>query len=54
MTDLLQVTVFDYGAGNLHSLVKALETPRTTVRVETDPARAIDRSDWCRDRGPFP
>lgn len=45
MTDLLRVTVFDYGAGNLHSLVKALKTSRTTVRVETDPARAIDATD---------
>ena len=45
MTDLLRVTVFDYGAGNLHSLVKALETPRTTVRVETDPTRAIEATD---------
>ena len=33
------VTVFDYEAGNLHSLVKALETPFTVVRVDTDPAR---------------
>ena len=24
MTDRLVVTVFDYGAGNLHSLIKAL------------------------------
>jgi glutamine amidotransferase len=36
------VTLFDYGAGNLHSLAKALETPDTTVRVEPDPARALD------------
>jgi glutamine amidotransferase len=37
----LRVSVFDYGAGNLHSLVKALETPMTLVRVERDPARAV-------------
>ncbi len=37
----LRVTVFDYGAGNLHSLVKALETARTVVRVTTDPAAAV-------------
>jgi glutamine amidotransferase len=36
------VTIFDYGAGNLHSLAKALETPGVEVRVEPDPARATD------------
>ncbi|HEU4988885.1 MAG: imidazole glycerol phosphate synthase subunit HisH [Gemmatimonadota bacterium] len=36
----MRVTVFDYGAGNLHSLMKALETPEWTVAVETDPAAA--------------
>jgi glutamine amidotransferase len=36
------VTVFDYGAGNLHSLVKALAGPHIDVRVETDPIAAID------------
>jgi len=35
------VTVFDYGAGNLHSLVKTLETPFTTVHVETNAALAV-------------
>jgi imidazole glycerol-phosphate synthase subunit HisH len=44
-TTSLRVTVFDYGAGNLHSLIKALETPRTTVRVETDPARSVVETD---------
>ena len=34
------VTVFDYGAGNLHSLAKALEGPQVTVRIETDPVHA--------------
>lgn len=36
------VTVFDYGAGNLHSLVKALAAPHVEVRVEADPILAID------------
>lgn len=35
------VTVFDYGAGNLHSLVKTLRSPTRTVRVETDPVAAV-------------
>lgn len=34
------ITVFDYGAGNLHSLLKALALPGATVRVEADPRRA--------------
>ena len=37
----MNVTLFDYGAGNLHSLAKALEGPDATVRVETDPKRAV-------------
>lgn len=41
----LRVTVFDYGAGNLHSLVKTLETPNTGVRVESDPALAVQNTD---------
>ncbi len=36
----MRVTVFDYGAGNLHSLVKALDASTWTVDVEADPARA--------------
>ena len=35
------VTLFDYGAGNLHSLAKALEVPGATVRIEPDPRQAI-------------
>ena len=35
------VSVFDYGAGNMHSLVKALEMSGATVRVDTDPAAAV-------------
>jgi imidazole glycerol-phosphate synthase subunit HisH len=35
------VTLFDYGAGNLHSLQKALEGEGRTVRVERDPVAAL-------------
>ncbi|HEV7994401.1 MAG TPA: imidazole glycerol phosphate synthase subunit HisH [Gemmatimonadaceae bacterium] len=38
----MRVTIFDYGAGNLHSLGKALETANVSVRVETDPVLAIE------------
>jgi glutamine amidotransferase len=38
----MNVTLFDYGAGNLHSLAKALEGPGARVRIETDPVRAVD------------
>jgi imidazole glycerol-phosphate synthase subunit HisH len=38
----MRVTIFDYGAGNLHSLAKALETANVEVRVEADPVRAVD------------
>ena len=38
----MRVSVFDYGAGNLHSLAKALASPGLDLGVETDPARAID------------
>lgn len=40
-----RVTLFDYGAGNLHSLAKALEASGAAVRIETDPTRAIDATD---------
>jgi glutamine amidotransferase len=36
------VTVFDYGAGNLHSLVKAVERAGAVVRVVDDPRDALD------------
>lgn len=36
------ITVFDYGAGNLHSLLKVIEGTGRSVRLETDFARAID------------
>lgn len=35
------VTIFDYGAGNLHSLAKALAGPSRTVRLERDPRAAV-------------
>ena len=38
----MNVTIFDYGAGNLHSLAKALECPGVVVRIETDPVRAVE------------
>ncbi len=36
-----RITLFDYGAGNLHSLLKALDGPRRDVRVEPDPTAAL-------------
>jgi glutamine amidotransferase len=42
---MMRVTVFDYGAGNLHSLVKTLAGPERTVRVETDARGAVDDTD---------
>ena len=38
----MRVTLFDYGAGNLHSLAKALETPGVTLAIQADPAAAAD------------
>ncbi len=39
----MRVTLFDYGAGNIHSLAKALATaPGAEVRVQTDPVKALD------------
>lgn len=34
----MRVSVFDYGAGNLHSLLKSLAGPGIELRVDTDPA----------------
>jgi glutamine amidotransferase len=36
------VTLFDYGVGNLHSLAKALERWDAEVRIEADPAAALE------------
>jgi len=38
----VRVTIFDYGAGNLHSLAKALAGPRADVAIETNPVRATE------------
>ena len=37
----MRVSVFDYGAGNLHSLAKAIEGAGAEVRLESDPKAAI-------------
>jgi len=42
MTRAPSIALFDYGAGNLHSLMKALEVAGARVRVEPDPRRALD------------
>jgi imidazole glycerol-phosphate synthase subunit HisH len=41
----MRVTIFDYGAGNLHSLAKAIERGGVDVQVETDPVRAVVETD---------
>lgn len=38
----MRVTILDYGAGNLHSLAKALDDGVSSVRVEEDPMAALD------------
>lgn len=38
----MKVMIFDYGAGNLHSLAKALESDGASVQVEPDPLRALE------------
>ena len=38
---MLTVTLLDYGTGNLHSLAKALARNACSVRIESDPARAL-------------
>lgn len=42
---MMRVTVFDYGAGNLHSLVKTLTGNDRSVRVETDTRAAVEDTD---------
>ncbi len=44
-TPTVRVAVFDYGAGNLHSLIKSLEAGGAHVRVDTDPAAAVRDTD---------
>jgi glutamine amidotransferase len=41
----VRVTLFDYGAGNLHSLAKALAAPGVEVRTEPDAAAASADTD---------
>ncbi|MEO7041698.1 MAG: imidazole glycerol phosphate synthase subunit HisH [Gemmatimonadaceae bacterium] len=42
MTRKTVITIFDYGAGNIHSLVKALDTGDSVeVRLESDPIAAL-------------
>ncbi len=38
----MRVTIFDYGAGNLHSLAKALDVEGMDVCIEADPRRSVD------------
>ncbi len=38
----MRITIFDYGAGNLHSLAKAIEGADVSVWLETDPVAAVD------------
>lgn len=38
----MNVAIFDYGTGNLHSLAKAFENAGARVFVETDASRALD------------
>jgi len=35
----MRVALLDYGAGNMHSLAKALAVAGADVRVEADPTR---------------
>jgi glutamine amidotransferase len=37
----MRATILDYGAGNLHSLAKALAGAGAEVAIETDPRRAL-------------
>jgi imidazole glycerol-phosphate synthase subunit HisH len=37
----MRVTIFDYGAGNLHSLAKAIGGSGADIRFETDPRAAV-------------
>jgi glutamine amidotransferase len=38
----MRVTIFDYGAGNLHSLAKAIGPAASELVVEEDPAKAVN------------
>ncbi|MDB4907009.1 MAG: Imidazole glycerol phosphate synthase subunit hisH [Gemmatimonadetes bacterium] len=41
----MRLTIFDYGAGNLHSLAKALVMPGVELAIETNPSRAVEETD---------
>lgn len=41
----MRIHVFDYGAGNLHSLLKALDGPERSLQVSTDPGAAAEGAD---------
>ncbi|HEY7861100.1 MAG TPA: imidazole glycerol phosphate synthase subunit HisH [Gemmatimonadaceae bacterium] len=41
----MKVTIFDYGAGNLHSLLKALAGDDCRVETQTDPSLAAKDTD---------
>ncbi|AMW06453.1 glutamine amidotransferase [Gemmatimonas phototrophica] len=41
----LRVSIFDYGAGNLHSLIKAIEAGGASVTVNVDPVAAVANTD---------
>jgi imidazole glycerol-phosphate synthase subunit HisH len=38
----MRATIFDYGAGNIHSLAKAVAASGATVVIEPDPLRAVE------------
>ena len=38
----MKATIFDYGAGNIHSLAKAVAAGGAAVVIETDPIRAVE------------
>jgi glutamine amidotransferase len=38
----VRVTIFDYGAGNLHSLAKALEVDGADIHVESNPMQSVE------------
>ena len=39
---MMRIVIFDYGAGNLHSLAKSLAGAGRAVRVEPDPVAILD------------
>ena len=39
---MIRVNILDYGAGNLHSLAKALDNGESSVQIVADPMTALD------------